>query len=139
GDAGDDTLTGGATGTLTMDGGAGHHTFPRGGPAGTTLVGLTAGSTDIVDGTPVIDFTGAPQNVIFLFQLGHLLAHWGDAVTPSSAAETTVQTAMGVNFQHQVYVSDVSTLTTVIGGSGADVFDVWQTGSSQVVLDGGKG
>src|SRR5262249_33800590 len=77
GDAGDDTLNGGAGGTLTMDGGAGNDTFHGGGHAGTTLYGLTSGSTDIVDGTPVIDFTGAPQNIIFLFQSGHLLAHWG--------------------------------------------------------------
>src|SRR5439155_728339 len=90
GDAGNDTLSGGALGTLRLDGGAGNDTVSGGGHAGTTFIGRGVASTDIVAATPVLDFTGRPENITFLLNSGHLLAYCGDAVAPSSAPEHTV-------------------------------------------------
>src|SRR5207248_8530511 len=63
GGPGDDTLTGHA-GHVTLDGGPGNDTIVGGGNAATKFLGLDVASVVVVSGTPILDFTGRPENIV---------------------------------------------------------------------------
>ena len=89
-----------------------------------------------------MDFTGRPENLSFILKNGKLLVGWGDQSTPVASASPADDAAIAAGaklFAHMVYASNVSYVTHLIGGSGADLFDVYRTSTAQMTLDGGKG
>ncbi|OLD92029.1 MAG: hypothetical protein AUG84_02425, partial [Chloroflexi bacterium 13_1_20CM_4_66_7] len=141
GGPGNDTITGG-TGNDIIDGGTGDDAI-NGGGGSDTYLGLTAASFNTITGpTPTLDFTGRPENLSFILKNGKLLVGWGDQSTPVASASPADDAAIAAGaklFAHMVYASNVSYVTHLIGGSGADLFDVYRTSTAQMTLDGGKG
>src|SRR6185436_6345683 len=83
--------------------------------------------------TYALDFTGRPENLTVWLKDGHILVGWGNQLGASTLLT-------GINdYEHNVYAASVGDVTKIIGGRGADVFNVYETTLSQMILDGGKG
>jgi hypothetical protein len=67
-------------------------------------VALGAGSLDVISGsTPILDFSGKPENLTFIVKGGDLLVGWGNRIVGTSS------TIAGVDdFEHMVWVTDVA-------------------------------
>ncbi|MEP7335491.1 MAG: calcium-binding protein, partial [Actinomycetota bacterium] len=157
GGAGDDTIDGGAgndvifggdgadtilggPGADLIDGGTGNDTISAGGDPNDVYFAGTAGSTVTISGpNTVIDFCNVSPSACEMQPLtvwakdGKLLIGWGSQLGTSSLIA-------GVNdYEHMVYAANIGDVAKVIGGKGADVFNIFQTSSSLLTLDGSKG
>jgi RTX calcium-binding nonapeptide repeat (4 copies) len=150
GGAGVDTLTAGTANDIIM-GGAGNDIITSG-PAGstTTVMALGAGSSPQLipnGGKFILDFTGFDtDSVTFWLKDGKLLAGWGGTNGGSGGGiGITNDSARGIqipDYDHKFTSSDITAFTKILGGNGADIFNVWQAGQDTthaLILDGGKG
>jgi Ca2+-binding RTX toxin-like protein len=122
---GDDDILDGGLGDDYLEGGTGVNRY--------VLAG--AGSIDEIfdDGTGIVDFTGVDSNVAFFFKNGKFLAGFGERLGRDLNGD-------GIeDFAHEVRADDPESVNEAIGGSGADTFEVYETASDGVILDGGPG
>ena len=144
GNAGASTLRGGAdndslhggTGAETLDGGRGDDTIDGGGGADQYL-GVNAGSivtiTTTGPGTGTLDLSGRTEALHITLKDGKILVGWG-ALNGSGAFIGGVD-----DYVHEIRVTDISSMTTILGGKGADIFTIYQTAAAVMTLDGQGG
>jgi len=131
-----------SSGAVTFDPGHGNGNI-EGGTGKVTYVGKDAGSVVEITtldngGAGTLDMSKRTENVTFIAKEGKLLVGWGPQGTTSSNFIT------GVNdFLHMIEVDHIGSIGTIKGGSGADEFDIWQTGAGfptrPTLLDGQGG
>ena len=139
GDAGNDSLNGG-TGAETLDGGSGNDTINGGGGAddyiGLNATGVVHITSSNTDGAGILDMTGRPESITFTLKDNKIMAGWGLQLNTSSIIS-------GVNdYTNMIVVDNIDAVGTILGGNGADVFDVYQTrntGSFTTLLNGQGG
>ena len=147
GNAGASTLRGGAdnddlhggTGAETLDGGRGDDTIDGGGGAD-QYIGANAASivtiTTSGPGTGTLDLSGRTEALHIILKDGKILVGWG-AVDNTAPGHPFI--AGFDDYVHEIRVTDVSSITTILGGKGADQFTIYQTASAVMTLDGQGG
>jgi len=138
GGAGDDHITGGP-GPDTIDPGPGNDVLAGGGGSD-TYVGKNVASVDEItsltgDGT--LDMSDRHENITFVAADGKLLAGWGAQGT--TASFLTGPTVTVSDFAHMMVVDNIDSVHAIKGGSGADSFVIYQTGSGFTTLLNGQG
>jgi hypothetical protein len=151
GGTGADHLIGG-TGTNKFIGGSGNDVLRAGtGPNDFMLIG--SGSDVEIDNAPgsipgAFDFTGFADNVTFWLENGKVLAGWGaqsgsNAFNASIGLGTYVDSAGNSHplndYAHEAF-GDISSFSSILGGNGADIFNVYNAKNpTTITLDGQQG
>jgi len=137
---GNDAINGGA-GAETLDGGPGDDNLNGGGGADSyigqhaaSVVHIT--STDTT-GSGILDLSGRTENITVVAADGKLMAGWGAQGPTASFINGPTVTVN--DFAHMIEVDHVSSIGTLRGGSGADTFLIYQTGTTFTTHIDGQG
>ncbi len=143
---GNDTLIGStdSASTSILQGGAGDGNDTINGGAGAeTYVGQHSASVVVINnpdnhGHGILDLSGRTENITFVAADNKLIAGWG-APDPSSTPFLNGPTVTVTNFAHMIEVTNLSSIGTIRGGSGADTFRIYQTGGTFTTQLDGQG
>ena len=95
-------------------------------------------TTDLT-GKGVLDLTGRAENITFTAADDKLLAGWGPQ-DPTAHTFMNGPNAVVNDYAHMIEVLHLGAIGTVLGGSGADTYNIYQTGTGfTTVLDGQGG
>src|SRR5581483_8974869 len=104
-------------------------------------------------GTSTLDLSGRTEPLhVYLVEVSgveKILVGWGAQGTTASfltglSVPIPASLACGVSnaicdYEHMIEVEDASVMTSILGGTGSDIFTIWQTPAALTTINGGGG